>query len=177
MRGLEVFTSASGHDGALVAVLDRTVTPAGARLLAKQLAAPLTSPRLIERRLAMVKVMVENPQLRSGCIEELSNLPDLLRACGRLSLGKARPRDLAVVRDGLRRAAALATRLKAAPDLPPSPALVARDLRTGTEGDCGKLLRTLQRALVNPALFLSGAYQAGAVCLASHALKSRISRS
>lgn len=80
LRGLEVFTSASGHEGALVAVLDRTVTPAGARLLAKQLAAPLTSPRLIQRRLAMVQVMVENPQLRSGCIEELSNLPDLLRA-------------------------------------------------------------------------------------------------
>ena len=148
LRGLEVFTSGSGRGGALIAVLDRTVTPAGARLLVRQLAAPLTSPRLIERRLAMVQVLVKTPQLRSDCLDGLSSLPDLLRACGRLSLGKAGPRDLAAVRDALRRAAALTALLKAASDLPPALASVARDLGAAAEGDCGKLMHTLQRALV-----------------------------
>src|SRR4051794_2892584 len=58
LRGLEVLTSASGRAGSLLSVLDRTVTSAGARLLARQLAAPLTSPQQIERRLAMVRFLV-----------------------------------------------------------------------------------------------------------------------
>lgn len=148
LRGLEVFTSASGRDGALVAVLDRTVTPGGARLLARQLAAPLTNPRLIERRLAMVDVMVATPQLRGDCRDELASFPDMLRGCGRLSLRKAGPRDLAVVRNGLRHAAALAAHLSRAADIPDGLALIKRDLRAATEGECGQLLQTLQRALI-----------------------------
>ncbi len=148
LRGLEVFTSASGREGALIGVLDRTVTPAGARLLARQLAAPLTSPQLIARRLAMVQVLVENPQLRRDCREDLASLPDLLRACGRLSLGKAGPRDLAAVRDSLQRAKMLLGRLREAVHVSPGLASVARDLRTAAEGSCGELLHTLQRALV-----------------------------
>ena len=94
LRGLEVLTSASGRAGSLLSVIDRTVTSAGARLLARQLAAPLTSPQQIERRLAMVRFLVANPQIRSSCREGLGAMPDTLRACGRLSLGKGSPRDL-----------------------------------------------------------------------------------
>ena len=88
LRGLEVLTSASGRAGSLLSVIDRTVTSAGARLLARQLAAPLTSPQQIQRRLAMVRFLVANPQIRSSCREGLGAMPDTLRACGRLSLGK-----------------------------------------------------------------------------------------
>jgi DNA mismatch repair protein MutS len=103
LRGLEVLTSASGRDGSLLSVLDRTVTAAGARLLSRQLSAPLTNPETIRRRLAMVRFLVANPQVRADCSESLSGMPDVLRACGRLSLGKAGPRDLATVRGGLDR--------------------------------------------------------------------------
>ncbi|RYF04420.1 MAG: hypothetical protein EOO40_11235, partial [Deltaproteobacteria bacterium] len=82
LRGLEVLTSASGRAGSLLSVIDRTVTSAGARLLARQLAAPLTSPQQIERRLAMVRFLVANPQIRSNCREGLGAMPDMLRACG-----------------------------------------------------------------------------------------------
>ena len=44
LRGLEVLTSASGRAGSLLSVIDRTVTSAGARLLARQLAAPPDQP-------------------------------------------------------------------------------------------------------------------------------------
>lgn len=148
LRGLEVFTSGAGRIGALVSVLDRTVTPAGARLLARQLAAPLTSPHLIERRLAMVQVLVDNPQLRSECREDLEHMPDLLRACGRLSLRKAGPRDLAAVRDGLQRATALSACLLGAAEMPQGLTSVTRDLRLAAEGDCGELLHTLRQALI-----------------------------
>ena len=148
LRGLEVLTSASGRDGSLLSVLDRTVTAAGARLLARQLCAPLTNPDTIRRRLAMVRFLVANPQVRADCRENLSGMPDMLRACGRLSLGKAGPRDLAAVRGGLERAAAVASQLKGTPELPPGLLTAGRELAIAPEGDCGNLAKTLRRALV-----------------------------
>ncbi len=147
LRGLEVLTSASGRAGSLLSVIDRTVTSAGARLLARQLAAPLTSPQQIERRLAMVRFLVANPQIRSSCREDLGAMPDMLRACGRLSLGKGSPRDLSAVRDGLERAAAVAIRLRTSDPLPPGLSSAARELAAAAEGVCAAVAGSLRRAL------------------------------
>ena len=148
LRGLEVLTSASGRNGSLLSVLDRTVTAPGARLLVRQLCAPLTNPDTIRRRLAMVRVLVSQPQVRADCREDLSGMPDMLRACGRLSLGKGGPRDLAAVRGGLDRAASVAARLRALPDLPPGLVTTGRELAIASDGDCGALAKALRRALV-----------------------------
>ena len=148
LRGLEVLTSGSGREGSLLSVIDRTVTPAGARLLARQLAAPLTSSQQIGRRLAMVRALVANPQVRTDCREDLGSMPDMLRACGRLSLGKGGPRDLAAIRNGLERATAMAKRLQGAADPPSGLVSVARDLAASTEGACAEVARSLHRALV-----------------------------
>ena len=149
LRGLEVLSAVSGRDGALLSVLDRTVTPPGARLLARQLRAPLTDPETIRRRLAMVRHLVGAPPLRAGCREGLSSMPDMLRACGRLSLGKAGPRDLAAVRDGLARARAIVSQLKDAPDLPAGLVTVRRELGLADEDSRDGLAGMLSRALVS----------------------------
>ncbi|MFC7738649.1 DNA mismatch repair protein MutS [Roseomonas sp. GCM10028921] len=148
LRGLEVLSSASGREGSLLSVLDRTVTAPGARLLVRQLAAPLTDPATIARRLAMVRFLVEHPPVRSGCREALSGMPDALRACGRLSLGQGSPRDLAAVRGFLDRVIQAATQLQRATDLPPGILTVARDLAAGATGRCGELSVALRAALV-----------------------------
>jgi DNA mismatch repair protein MutS len=148
LRGLEVLTSTSGIEGSLLSALDRTVTPAGARLLVRQLAAPLMSPDIIRRRLAMVRFMVANPALRASCREELSGMPDVLRAYGRLSLGKAGPRDLAAIRDGLGKAQTIAQHLSGSADLPTGLATAGRELRSADEGGRSNLAGTLRRALV-----------------------------
>jgi len=147
LRGLNVLTSGSGRDGSLLSVMDRTVTAPGARLLVRQLSAPLTDPATIGRRLAMVRCFVANPALRADCRDVLGGVPDILRACGRLSLGKAGPRDLAAVRDGLECASTLAGKLGAAGDLPPGLAPVARDLGAASAEPCGALAGALRRAL------------------------------
>ncbi len=147
LRGLEVFTSGSGRDGSLLSVIDRTSTAAGARLLARQLAGPLTSPQQIGRRLAMVRFLVASPQVRADCREDLGSMPDLLRACGRLSLRKGGPRDLAAVRDGLERAAAIAARLRNAGELPPGLASAARELAAAADARCATVSHNLRRAL------------------------------
>ena len=147
LRGLDVLTSGSGRDGSLLSVMDRTVTAPGARLLVRQLSAPLTDPATIGRRLAMVRCLVGSPALRADCRDVLGGVLDILRACGRLSLGKAGPRDLAAVRDGLHRASTLAGKLGAAGELPPGLATVARDLGAASVGACGALADALRRAL------------------------------
>jgi DNA mismatch repair protein MutS len=96
----------------------------------------------------MVRFLVANPRVRADCRENLSGMPDMLRACGRLSLGKAGPRDLAAVRGGLERAAAVASQLKGTPELPPGLLTAGRELAIAPEGDRGNLAKTLRRALV-----------------------------
>ncbi len=80
--------------GSLLATIDRTVTAAGARLLADHLAAPLTDPTAIAARLDAVEYFVDAPRLRAALRERLRHCPDIERALTRLSLGRGGPRDL-----------------------------------------------------------------------------------
>jgi len=109
---LELFRTVSGkRDGSLLAAVDRTVTAAGARLLAERLASPLCDPARIEARLDQVQLLVERPALRAAVREALAAAPDMLRAFSRLALDRGGPRDLDCVRAGLQAAEALAQRL------------------------------------------------------------------
>ncbi len=147
LRGLEVLTAVSGRDGALLSVMDRTLTAPGARLLVRQLSAPLTDPRTINRRLDMVQRFVDDPSLRADCRDVLSGMPDILRACGRLSLGKAGPLDLAAIGNGISRAGRLAGLLGGSPNLSAGLATAARELVAASTGKCGALATSLRRAL------------------------------
>ncbi len=99
---LELVRAQSGErGGSLLAAIDRTVTGAGARLLERRFAAPLTDPAAIDRRLDAVAWMIADSDRRQQIREILRTAPDLRRALTRLSLGRAGPRDLAAIRDGL----------------------------------------------------------------------------
>ena len=98
-RSLEVTqTLRDGRrDGALLGVIDRTVTGAGARLLAEWLRRPLTSVDAIAHRQSAVAELVENASLTSTLREELRGVYDLHRLVARATTGRASPRDLASV--------------------------------------------------------------------------------
>jgi DNA mismatch repair protein MutS len=116
---LELTRTLSGERaGSLLATIDCTVTPGGARLLAERLAGPLTRPELIHDRQDSVALLVENGDLRDRLRRILKRSPDLARALSRLSLGRGGPRDLACVRDGLFAARDLGLELAITPDLP-----------------------------------------------------------
>jgi DNA mismatch repair protein MutS len=122
-RNLELAETLTGERrGSLLATLDRTVTGAGARLLAAHLAAPLTNPAEIEVRLDMVAFFVEHEDVRHRLREALKRCPDMERALSRLSLGRGGPRDLANVRDALAEVPSLRN-LLAAPTLDAPPGL------------------------------------------------------
>src|SRR3954447_18888662 len=106
-------TLAGERRGSLCESIDRTVTVAGARRLSQRLAAPLTDPAAIGRRLDSVALFVADAGTRSDVRSQLAAAPDLARSLARLVLERGGPRDLAAVRDGLVAATELARRLAA----------------------------------------------------------------
>lgn len=111
-------TMAGAREGSLLACVDLTVTPAGGRLLAERIGAPLTDVSSIKSRLDAVQHFVEAPALRADVRASLKSAPDMARALSRLTLGRGGPRDLAALRDGLIACAKTAQRLRAEADAP-----------------------------------------------------------
>ena len=104
-RNLELTRSLSGsRAGSLLAVVDRTVTPAGARLLEQRLSSPSRNLDTIHARLAALDFTVEQTTLAQDLRSALRKTPDLDRALSRLALERGGPRDLAAIRNGLTQA-------------------------------------------------------------------------
>ena len=104
-RNLELVSATSGErKHSLLGVIDKTASGPGARMLREWLAAPLLDVAAIERRLDAVACLNKRDGLRELLRVRLRQLPDMARALGRLSLDRGGPRDLAVLRDGLRAA-------------------------------------------------------------------------
>jgi DNA mismatch repair protein MutS len=107
-RNLELTQTLAGQRaGSLLATIDRTVTAAGARVLASRLAAPLTDIATIATRQDSVESFAADSELRRRIRAALRAAPDIARALGRLSVGRGGPRDLASLRDGLAAARSL----------------------------------------------------------------------
>ena len=97
------------RDGSLLSVIDRTVTPMGARFLHDSLLAPLNAIPAIDARLTAVGELLHEHALRAQLRELLEATSDLHRLTTRVSTARATPKDLAAVGRTLR----LLPRLKA----------------------------------------------------------------
>ncbi len=141
---LELIRTLSGERrGSLLAAIDRTVTAAGSRLLAQRLAAPLTDPTEIARRLDAVSAFVNDSAMRGDLRGTLKTVPDLARALARTVIGRGGPRDLAAIRDGICAAADFSTRLSALADLPRDIAEAIAALRRPDAAIATELARAL----------------------------------
>jgi DNA mismatch repair protein MutS len=89
--------------GSLLDSVDRTQTAMGARELRGWLTGPLTDLRKITARHAGVDELVHTPRRLNLLRDALSGLPDLERLAGKLGASRATPRDLAGLREALRR--------------------------------------------------------------------------
>jgi DNA mismatch repair protein MutS len=109
---LELTKSLNGNrEGSLLAVMDRTVTSAGARRLASLLAQPYAVAKQVNDRLDGVSLFFETEPLCLKLRETLSTVPDLERALARLTAKRGGPRDLAGIATGVAAAHAIARRL------------------------------------------------------------------
>lgn len=136
-------TVAGQRKGSLLDAVDRTVTGAGARLLAADIGAPLMDRAAIEARQALVTLFHDDEGLRERTRGALRALPDVGRALGRLAAGRGTPRDLGQLRDGLDGACQLGERLRGIVAPPP----LLETLTPALRGH-GSLIDLLRRALV-----------------------------
>ncbi|MGB3246667.1 MAG: DNA mismatch repair protein MutS [Sulfitobacter sp.] len=96
-----------GRSGSLLAVMDKTVTAAGGRLLERRISSPSRVADVIISRLDAVSFAFGNTRLCADIRDHLRKVPDLDRALSRLSLDRGGPRDLAGIRNGLAQSALL----------------------------------------------------------------------
>jgi DNA mismatch repair protein MutS len=143
-RNLELVDSLRGADaqGTLLAVLDRTTTPMGARLLRQWLLAPLVNRPAIDARLDAVGAMLADASARAALRDSLDGVRDVERLAGKAAAGRATPRELAALGASLAR-------------LPEVKRATERLNEAGSLGrlmqqwdDCAELSMTVARTLV-----------------------------
>ena len=118
-RNLELTRTLTGERrGSLLDNIDRTLTGPGARLLQTHLSAPLTDASEINRRLDRVAVFTDNANLRADIREQLKHLPDMERALARINVGRGGPRDLVMIREGLKQTDLIRSLLQTTPQEP-----------------------------------------------------------
>ena len=102
-RNLELETNLrGGTDHTLAAVLDRTQTPMGSRLLRRWMQRPLREQGELRRRYQAITTLRDAPA-REPLQRLLRGMGDLERILTRIALATARPRDLTTLRGGLAR--------------------------------------------------------------------------
>lgn len=150
-RSLELLESSSGDRGnSLLSVLDRTVTGAGARMLAGRIASPLVDTKEIGERLNVVEFFLNEEFIRDDVRALLKACPDIERAVSRLSLERGGPRDLAAIKTTLATVPRLKNILSGASsqnmvsELPEAVARIA-----GRMGHHENLVDELERALAD----------------------------
>ena len=145
-RNLELTESARGDKRhSLIAVLDQTRTPMGARLLRRWVGQPLLDLGELRTRQDGVERFVVDALARAELRQALAKVGDVERLVNRAVAGIAGPRDLATLRDSLALLPAIAEAAGDVPGLPTCPT-------------CGETLTLLQAAVVDepPAVLGNG---------------------
>ena len=101
-RNLELVANYQGdRKGSLLAILDRTLTPMGARRMRQWLLYPLLDEKVIRERQSGVQELVENFSLRQELKVSLQRVQDLERLAGRVACGTGLPKDLIAIKETL----------------------------------------------------------------------------
>ncbi|MEJ7809287.1 MAG: DNA mismatch repair protein MutS, partial [Gemmatimonadaceae bacterium] len=153
-RNLELTESLRGGDsaGTLLAVLDRTVTPMGARLLRQWVQMPLTTRPAIDDRLDAVAALAGDVLAREALRAALDGVRDVERLASKAAAGRASPREMGALGASLARLPAVeeaARRLLGAGPAPavPAPAGVVAGLLARWDA-CAEMCDEVSRTLV-----------------------------
>ncbi|HJY53860.1 MAG TPA: DNA mismatch repair protein MutS, partial [Candidatus Udaeobacter sp.] len=104
---LELVESRGARDMSLLGVLDRTITPMGARKLRAWILQPLRDLTELQRRQQMIADLFQEPDLLASIRAELKSIRDIERSAGRLSQASGNARDLVALKTSLQQIPAL----------------------------------------------------------------------
>ena len=101
IRNLELVASNHENGTSLLQVLDKTVSPMGARLLKKWVLLPLTSLAQIRERHDIVSFLVDNQDFVNNIEPHIRHIGDLERLMSKTAVGKINPREAMQLRRAL----------------------------------------------------------------------------
>jgi len=101
VRNLELFNSVNEQALTLFDVINRTLTPMGARLLKRWLALPLKDIRLINERLQVVDLLQKTTELADALSIQLKQVSDLERIIAKVAVQRINPREMHALRRAL----------------------------------------------------------------------------
>ncbi len=101
IRNLELYNSNNENGKALIDIIDKTVSPLGARLLKRWLALPLKQKSQIDERLQTVEFLVQHPQHREDLVNLLKEMGDIERLVSKVAAARINPRELVQLKRAL----------------------------------------------------------------------------
>ena len=101
VRNLELFHTLNEGAKTLVQVVDRTISPMGARLLKRWVALPLKDIQRINDRLDVVQKFTEHAELKGNIEEQLRLIGDLERIISKAAVGRINPREVVQIKVAL----------------------------------------------------------------------------
>ena len=102
MRNLELFHSSNDGAKTLIDIIDKTISPMGARLLKRWLAMPLKEVAAINARLNVVDYFLQNDDLRDLLKTNIYEIGDLERIISRAAAGRCTPREVVQLKKALK---------------------------------------------------------------------------
>ena len=101
IRNLELYHPNSLNAVTLLNVIDKTISPMGARLLKRWLALPLKDVDKIHYRHELVKYCIENDDFLETIQYQLQQISDIERLISKVATGKVSPRETVLLKDSL----------------------------------------------------------------------------
>ena len=101
VRSLELTGSMNDGGSSLLDVLDKTISPMGARLLKRWLVFPLKDKRPIDARLDVVEYFFRHPDFKDLIGEQLHQVGDMERILSKVAVGRVSPREVVALKVAL----------------------------------------------------------------------------
>ena len=101
VRNLELVDSFADDGKSLLSVIDRTISPMGARLLRRWVLFPLKDVKAINARLDVVEYFFRHPDEREEIKIALEQIGDLERLISKVAVGRITPREVVQLRNAL----------------------------------------------------------------------------
>ena len=94
VRSLELIGNMNDGGSSLLNVIDRTISPMGARLLKRWIVFPLKDKKPIDERLNVVEYFFRQPDFKELIEEQLHLIGDLERIISKVAVGRVSPREV-----------------------------------------------------------------------------------
>lgn len=94
VRNLELISSMNEGGKSLLDVIDRTISPMGARMLKRWMVFPLKDEKPINDRLNVVEYFFRKPEFKELMEEQLHLIGDLERIISKVAVGRVSPREV-----------------------------------------------------------------------------------